>query len=306
MKEKSRGLTAVSIPANVLLNILVGGFALICVLPFVFVTIVSFTDEASLAANGYSFIPGKLSLAAYRYIMETGDQLATSFLVSVLVTVIGTVLAVGINGMYAYVISRKQFKLRNSLTFIALFTMLFSGGLVPYYVVCTQVLHLRDSLLALILPLAGNAYWILILRTFFATQVPESMIESAKIDGAGEVRIFFKIVAPVALPALATIALFACLAYWNDWWNAMLFISDAPSLTPLQYLLIKIERNLQFMMNNSSMATGHSVRQALYSSMPMETMRMAMVVLATLPIACAYPFFQRFFVQGLTIGSIKG
>jgi len=183
--------------------------------------------------------------------------------------------------------------------------MLFSGGLVPYYIVCTQVMHINNTIFALILPLLVNAYWILILRTFFQTQVPDSIVESAKMDGAGEFTTFFRVVFPLALPGLATIALFACLGYWNDWWNGMLFIIDSPDLTPLQYMLIMIERNMEFLLNNASQITGDQ-KMAIYQTMPLESVRMAMIVLVTVPIVMAYPFFQRFFIRGLTIGAVKG
>jgi len=305
MKKRTFAINRVSTPANAVLHLIVGAAAVACVFPFVFVVALSLTDNDALARDGYRLIPGQWSFEAYRYVFQTGDQLLQSFLLTALVTVVGTVTAVVVNGMYAYALARRTYRFRKQLAFLAFFTMLFSGGLVPYYIICTQVMHLNDTIFALILPLAVNAYWILILRTFFQTQVPDSVIESARMDGAGEATTFFRIVMPLALPGLATIALFACLGYWNDWWNGMLFITDVPSLTPLQYLLIKIERNMEFLLNNASQIAGEQ-KLAIYRTMPLETVRMAMIVLVTLPIILAYPFFQRYFVRGLTIGAVKG
>lgn len=289
----------------VFLNLIVGAFAVACAFPFLFVISISFTENSALATDGYRLIPKAFSLEAYSYVFQTGEQLGRSFLLTVFVTIVGTVGAVLVNGMYAYALARKTYRFRRQLSFIAFFTMLFSGGLVPYYIVCTQVMHINNTIFALILPLLVNAYWILILRTFFQTQVPDSIVESAKMDGAGEFTTFFRVVFPLALPGLATIALFACLGYWNDWWNGMLFIIDSPELTPLQYMLIMIERNMEFLLNNASQITGDQ-KMAIYQTMPLESVRMAMIVLVTVPIVMAYPFFQRFFIRGLTIGAVKG
>jgi putative aldouronate transport system permease protein len=180
--------------------------------------------------------------------------------------------------------------------------MLFNGGLVANYFVISKVLMLKNTIWVLILPLALNSFNIIVLRTFFNTSIPESVVESAKIDGASELRLFFQIVIPMALPGLATIGLFLTLAYWNDWFNAMLYIDDN-SIIPLQYLLIKIESNMEFFINNATVMGIDGVEMAL--NLPKESTKMAIVVIATLPIIFAYPFFQRYFVKGLTIGAVK-
>jgi putative aldouronate transport system permease protein len=179
--------------------------------------------------------------------------------------------------------------------------MLFNGGLVPSYIVTTRLLGLENSVWALILPLAVNAFYIMIMRTFFSTMIPDAIVESGKIDGAGEFGIFFRLIVPLALPGLATIALFSTLGYWNDWFNALLYIDD-PSLVPLQSMLMRIENSMQFILANSN---NTSLGVGVLQSMPQDTSRMAMVVLATGPIVLAYPFFQRYFVQGLTVGAVK-
>ncbi|MCG7408089.1 carbohydrate ABC transporter permease [Paenibacillus sp. ACRRX] len=301
--KKHRDAHHLSPGLNVLFNIIAGGFALLCVFPFIFVIIISLTSEASLNKNGYAFWPEEWSFAAYEYIFKAGDQLLRSYGVTIMITIVGTLISLIVIALYAYAISRKNFTYRNFFSFIAFFTMLFNGGLVPTYMVVTQVLHLKDTVWALILPLIMNAFYVLILRTFYNTTVPDAIIESAKIDGAGELRAFFTIVLPISLPGIATIGLFATLGFWNDWFNALLYI-DNPALVPLQSMLMRIENSMQFLLSNAQLSTsGQSLE--LLRTLPQEATRMALVVLATVPIACAYPFFQRYFVQGLTIGAVK-
>ncbi|MEK3731067.1 MULTISPECIES: carbohydrate ABC transporter permease [Paenibacillus] len=286
---------------NIVFNLIAGIFAFLCVFPFLFVTIISFTDETTLARNGYQIWPEQWSLEAYRYVFQTGDALLRSYGVTIFVTVVGTLLSLFIISLYAYAISRKSFRYRNFFSFFAFFTMLFNGGLVPTYIVATQLLGLKDSIWALILPLALNAFYIMILRTFYSTSVPDAIIESGKIDGASEFKIFYKLVLPLSLPGLATIGLFSTLGYWNDWFNALLYIDD-PNLVPLQSMLMRIETSMQFILQNSH---NSSLSMQALQSLPQDTSRMAMVVLATGPIILAYPFFQRYFIQGLTIGAVK-
>jgi putative aldouronate transport system permease protein len=301
LTQKDRDFHQLSKPWNVLFNLIAGIFAFLCVFPFLFVVIISFTDEGVLARDGYRLIPAKWSLGAYRYVFESGDMLLRSYGVTILVTVLGTLVSLLFISFYAYAISRKSFRYRNFFSFFAFFTMLFNGGLVPTYIVVTQLLHLKDTIWALVLPLAVNAFYIMILRTFYTTSVPDAIIESGKIDGAGEFRIFLTLVLPLSLPGLATIALFSTLGYWNDWFNALLYI-DNPNLVPLQSMLMRIETSMQFLLQNSQ---NSSLSIEALRSMPQDTSRMAMVVLATGPIIFAYPFFQRYFIQGLTVGAVK-
>lgn len=288
---------------NGLLHLIAGGFALACVFPFLFVVIISFTDEHTLALNGYRIFPDKWSADAYTYMFKTGDQLLRSYGVTIFVTVVGTLLTVVLTTLYAYALSRRSFKYRKFFSLFAFFTMLFGGGLVPTYIVVAQMLHLKDTIWALILPMSLNAFNIIVLRTFLQTMVPEPIIESGKIDGAGEFRILLQLVVPISLPGIATIALFSTLGYWNDWFNALLYI-DSNSLVPLQSLMMRIYNNMQFIIQNSALLNSGQGKEML-RSLPQETSRMAMVVLATGPIVLAYPFFQRYFVQGLTIGAVK-
>ena len=294
-KAYNEGFTGIT---NIIANIILAVFAIACVFPFIFVIIISLTSEQSLLEHGYSIFPKEWSFEAYKYLFQSGGALAQSYMVTILVTVLGTIINVSMVSTYAYAISRKGFKYRRQFTFLVFFTMLFGGGMVPSYIVMTQVLGLKNTIWALILPLAFNSFNIIVMRTFFQKSVPDSIIESARIDGASEFRIFIKIVIPLALPGIATIALFSTLAYWNDWFNAMLYI-DYQNLVPLQHMLMKIEKNMEFIRQNA-MLSGE-----VMNALPQESVRMAMVVISTLPIACTYPFFQKYFISGLTIGGVK-
>lgn len=287
--------------ANVVISILLGVLAFTCIFPFIYVIIISFTNEESIVRNGFELIPKEWSIDAYKYLWSMKETLFRSYGVTILITILGTIISVFMITFYAYAISRPQFKYRRFFTFLAFFTMLFSGGLVPTYIVVTQFLHLKNSIWALILPLAMNAFYIIIMRTFFLKSVSESILESARMDGASEWRIFFKIIFPLSLPGIATIALFSTLGYWNDWFAALLYI-DNPNLVPLQALLMKIEANLEFMRKNMDVAI---LQKSLFDTIPQESAKMAMVVIATLPIAVSYPFFQKYFISGLTIGGVK-
>ncbi len=287
---------------NVLFNVILTILSLLSVVPFIFVIIISLTDEQSLAMNGYRFIPEKWSLYAYSYIIEAGENIIRSYGVTILVTVVGTLIGLLLTGTYAYALSRKTYAYKSFFTKVITVPMLFSGGMIANYLIVTKVLMLKDTVWALILPLAMNSFNVIVLRTFFKTSIPDSVVESAKIDGASEWRLFFSIVIPMALPGLATIGLFLTLGYWNDWFNAMMYI-DNQNWIPLQYLLIKIESSIDWLASNKAMMGVDGIRVA--ANMPKETIKMAIVVISTLPIIFAYPFFQRYFVNGLTVGAVK-
>lgn len=305
---KKKKITNVSVRSfnptvNVIFNIVIAIFALSCVLPFFFVIMISLTSETSLAEVGYRFWPQEFSTAAYSYIFagKMSGKIFQAFGVTVMVTVLGTIINSTMTSLYAYVISRSNFPFRRFFTVFALMTMLFTPGMVATYLIVTNMLFLKDTIWALILPTALGPFNILVMRTFFIKTVPDSIIESARIDGATEMRIFTKIVLPLAVPGIATISLFAALGYWNDWFNALLYIQK-DSLVPLQYLLMKIQNNLDFLAKNSGM--GAQIQGGL-AALPSESARMAIVVISTLPIALTYPFFQKYFVGGLSIGGVK-
>ena len=299
-KEEDRinKFNAISKPTNILLNGLFAILAALCIVPFLFVVIISLTSEESLQLNGYKFWPEEWSLEAYKYIFTSGSNILNAYGV----TIVGTLLGLIIMTTYAYALSRKSFAYKKFFTKLIFIPMLFSGGIVASYLVVTRFLNLKNNILALILPICVSSFHIIILRTFFKTTVPDAIIESAKIDGASELVLFLKIVLPISLPAITTIALFLTLGFWNDWFNAMLYI-DKNSLIPLQYLLIKIETSIEFLTNNSASLGTTAVEQA--AKIPRDTVRMAIVVISTLPIILAYPFFQKYFVSGLTVGAVK-
>lgn len=301
-EDHSNKFNSISKKTNMILNVLFGILAALCIVPFLFVLIISLTSESSLQANGYRFWPEEWSLEAYKYIFESGSNIIRAYGVTIVVTITGTILGLIIMTTYAYALSRKNFAYRKFFTKLIFIPMLFSGGMVSSYLVVTRFLGLKNNILALILPICVSSFHIIILRTFFKTTVPDAIIESAKIDGASEFLLFLRIVLPISLPAIATIALFLTLGFWNDWFNAMLYI-DKNSLIPLQYLLIKLETSIEFLVNNSQ-SVGLNATEAV-SKMPKETVKMAIVVITTLPIIFAYPFFQKYFVSGLTVGAVK-
>ncbi|KXT74819.1 Multiple sugar ABC transporter, membrane-spanning permease protein MsmG [Streptococcus sp. DD10] len=278
-----------------------GLVAVACVLPFIFVIIISITDEQSLAINGYSFFPAKFGVDGFVFLGQFKDKILQSLFITFFVTIVGTFCNVFITTTYAYAISRSTFKYRRFFTIFALLSMLFSAGLVPGYIVVTQLLHLGDTVGALIIPMLLNPFNIILMRSFFKRTIPEAILESARIDGASETRIFFQICLPLSLPGVATISLFTALGFWNDWFNALLYIKS-DNLYPLQYLLMQIQSNMDYI--SKSVGQSSQLVGAL-QSLPRETGRMAMVVVATIPIAILYPFFQRYFVKGLTIGGVK-
>jgi len=295
-------LGAVSVPTEIILHILVGLFAFICILPFIFTVIISFSSEASIREVGYYFIPIEWSLKAYDTVFDLGLQLYRSFFNSVFVSVAGTAISVLICILYSYVLYRRDYKYKKFFMFFSFFTMLFGGGLAPTYMVCKNLLGLNNNYAALIVPLLVSPFNFIVMRTFFRNAVPEALIESASIDGSGEYRTLFQIIVPISLPGIATIALLNMLAYWNEWFLSLLYIRDN-ELIPLQYMLMRTQQQVEFMVNNSG-KTGPELSEAI-RNLPTDSFRMALVVIIVVPIAFAYPFFQRYIISGLTIGAVK-
>ncbi|MFC5631161.1 MULTISPECIES: carbohydrate ABC transporter permease [Streptococcus] len=295
------GIHSFSTKTDWIFSVLVGILSFSCILPFIFVIIISLTDEKSLNLNGYSFWPADFSSSGYEYLMTLKDEILQALFITMFITVVGTTVNVFFTSLYAYAISRKDFKYRRFFTMMALITMLFGAGTIPTYIIMTSFLNLKDTVAALILPMMLSPFNIMVMRTFFKKTIPDSLIESARIDGAGELKIFFKICLPLALPGIATISLFTALAFWNDWYNALLYI-QSDNLVPLQYLLMKIQSNIDYLAQNAGAGANLA---SVAASVPREATRMAIVVVSTLPIACLYPFFQRYFVKGLTIGGVK-
>ncbi len=276
--------------------------AIICLYPLALVIGISFSSEQSIATHGFKLVPAQTSLTAYRFVLRESDAIIRAYVITIIVTGLGTVFSTLVIALYAYPLSRKDFPQRRLFSFIAFFTMLFSGGLVPWYMVCVQLLHLKNTIWALILPYTMNAWYVLIMRTFYKTNVPDSIIESARIDGAGEYTIFFRIIISLAKPGLATIALFNTIVFWNDWWLPLMLVND-PAWFNLQYLMYRVQMNIQYlstMAGSTSGVTGEILRR-----LPSRTAQMAMAILSIGPIVLAYPFFQKYFVKGITIGSLK-
>ena len=280
-----------------------GLVALVCLVPFIMVLSGSFSSESAIANNGFSLLPQDFSLEAYKTIFKEPIVVIRAYATTIGLTLAGTVLGLLLQTMTAYVLSRKDFDWRNKFSFFFYFTTLFSGGLVPYYLLITKTLGWKNSYLALLFPLLFSVYNLLIM-TSYIMNLPDSLIEAAKIDGCGEVRILFQIVMPLIKPALATVGLFIALAYWNDWYNAMLYV-DKEEMYPLQYFLYQQVNNIE---TYKKMIANNAVSSAVVNAMslPTQTLKMALTIVVTGPIVLAYPFVQRYFVQGITIGAVKG
>ena len=293
-------LNRISIRANVIINIIFIILSLLSIIPFLLVLSVSFSNESIILNEGYRLIPKEFSLDAYKFLLADIDQIGRSYLVTITVTVVGTLISLVLVALYAYPLYRKDFHYRRFFSMFLFITMLFNGGLVPFYILYTQFLHVKDSIIALILPYLLNPFFVIVMRTFFTSTIPEALIESAKIDGAKELLILRKIVFPVSLPAFATIGLLTTLVYWNDWFMSLLFISKSNNIT-IQFYMYKIILNIQFLLNNPTVSGAASM-----TKLPGETARMAMAIVGVGPIVLAYPFFQKYFIKGLTIGAVKG
>lgn len=292
----------ISTTTNILLNAVFIVYALMCLYPMALVIGTSFAEETYLNTVGYKVFPEVVSFDAYKYILANIQPILRAYAVTICVTIVGTVVSTVVIALYAYVISRNEFRYKKFFTFYLFFTMLFNGGMVPWYIVCTQVLDINNTYIALVWPALMSAWYVMIMRTFFTTGVPNGIVESARIDGAGEFMIFVRIVAPVSIPGIATVALFQMVYYWNDWYLPFMLTSD-PEYANIQLYLKRILNNLQEILNSPGVAAQSGDALA---KIPREGARMAICALAIGPIVLAYPFFQRFFVSGLTVGSIKG
>ena len=272
--------------------------SLAAILPFVLLVIASFTDNAVAVSEGFSFWPTKWSTNAYEYIVNERATLLRAYGITILVTLIGTSVGLMISSMLAYTLSNDELPGRKVLTFFVVLTMLFNGGLVPTYLIYTNVFHIKDTLLALIVPsLLMSGFNVVLIRNYFATGVPKSLYEAARIDGAGEIYIFARIALPLSKPILATVGLLMGIAYWNDWQNGLYYLNDT-KLYSIQNILNRINENISFIASNST--SGVKI-----ADLPTNTIRMAIAVVGILPIVCIYPFFQEYFVKGIAVGAVK-
>jgi len=289
---------------NFLFNLMFLILALACFLPIIFIFIISITDNNIIRSEGYQILvtARTFSGSAYEYLWGQRQTILNALWVSVYVTALGTILGVMLTSLMGYVLSRTEHKLNNFLTILVFIPMVFGGGMTASYVINSQVLHLSDTMWILILPLAVSSFNVTIARTFFRTTIPDGIIESAKIDGASQWTVFFRIILPISKPVLATIGLFLAFGYWNDWFQAKLYIQN-DSLKSLQAMLDSMQKNLEYLTKNPSASASIT---DLKRNMPQESVRMAIAFVVAVPIACVYPFFQKYFISGLTVGAVKG
>lgn len=292
----------ISMKASVLVNVVLMLLALTCILPLLLLVTSSFATETSLMENGYSFWPSQWGLDAYQYLWHSRGQILTAYKMTVLSTLCGTVLNVSITALLAYPLSRPNLVGRNVFSFLVFFTLLFNGGMIPSYMMWTQTFHIKDTFWALILPnLLMNGFGVIVMRTYFVANIPNEIIEAARIDGAGELRTLLEIVLPLSKPILATIALMSGLAYWNDWMNGLYYLVKRTDLYTIQNLLNRLIASADFISNNaanSALTAGITI--------PSVGIRMAIAVIALLPVMLIYPFLQKGFVKGIVIGGVKG
>lgn len=295
---QTRGEKRFTIFAEVAIIILV----ILSIAPILLIFIASFTQENELIANGYSFFPKALSLDAYSYLISESKTIFKAYGVSILVTAVGTLLGVLITAMLAYPLSRSDFKYGKIISFLVLFTMLFSGGIAPAYIMWTRIFHIKDSIFALMIPnYLMNAFNVFLMTNYYRNNVPSALIESAQIDGAKELKIFFKIILPLSTPAIATIGIFTGIAYWNDWINGLYYITK-PQYYGIQNLLVRMMDNIQYL---KSGAAGSAIG-AVAVQLPSNAVRMALAVIGVLPIVIIFPFMQKYFIKGVVVGAVKG
>jgi putative aldouronate transport system permease protein len=286
---------------QIMLNMIMILLTFICVMPFVLLVASSLTSEKALMVNGYNFFPKEFSAESYKYLISHGQAILRGYGITVLATVAGTLCSISITLLLAYPLSRKEMIFRPLFSFIVFFTMLFNGGLVPTYLMYTGIFHIKNTLFALIVPnLLMNAFFVIMMRSFFSSNIADSLIEAARIDGAGEYRILWSIVIPLSKPMITTLMLMVGLNYWNDWLNGLYYLTD-PSLFSIQNILNRMLSDIQFLSSGSSLVSNLSA-----ATLPSIGIRMAIAVIGILPVLVLYPFFQKNFVKGIVIGGVKG
>lgn len=287
---------------QVIANIFMFLLMLFCLFPFVLLVVSSFTDESILIRNGYSLFPEKFSLESYAYMFQKIDTILRAYSITVIVTVVGTVSSLLLTILLAYPLSRRDLPHRGKFAFFVFFTMLFNGGLVPTYIMWTRYLNIDNTIWALIIPaLLLNAFYVIMMRTYFATTIPDEVIEAGRMDGAGEFRILFRIVLPMSLPMVATLSLLIGINYWNDWRNGLYYLTDQ-SLFSVQNMLNTMLQDVRFLASGGAGSNASEIA----ATMPSVGIKMAIAVVGALPIMVVYPFFQRYFVKGITVGAVKG
>ena len=285
-----------SLAGNILMSIL----SVLAIAPFVLLIIASFTDEGATLRNGYSYIPEKWSLAAYEYIATQWHMIGRAYLVTIVVTIMGTFIHITISAMLGYVLSIKELPARRVILFALTFTMLFNGGLTSTYIMYTQVFNIKNTIFGLLVPgLLMNAYNVMMFRNYFEHSIPPSLMEAAKIDGATEMQVFRKLIIPLSLPMIATVGLMVALMYWNDWMNGIYYLSTNSPLQSIQTILNRVNENIKFLQQNN---IGIKVSEG---DLPSATIRMAIATIGIVPILGLYPIFQRWFIKGMMVGAVK-
>lgn len=283
-----------------LMHIFMIALTLCCVLPFLLMVMASFTEEATLIKNGYSFFPEKFSLETYNYIFKSAKTIFGGYFMTIIVTVIGTLCNLTLTILFAYPLSRRDLPFRGGISFFLFFTMLFNGGLVPTYMMYANTFHIKNTIWALIVPgLMMNAFYVIMMRSFFTASIPESLIEAAKLDGASELKVLTQVIIPLSKPMIVTLVLMVGLNYWNDWMNGLYYVSDQ-SLNTIQMILNNMINNINFLSKNASLFGATKV------ALPTVGIRMGIAVIAVLPVMIIYPFLQKYFVKGIVVGGVKG
>ena len=279
-------------------------WGMLCFLPFLLVVMNSFTSESNIMATGYSFWPGELTLQAYDTCLENPERIGYAYRNTICASVIGTLLGVTMSTMTGYVLHRRDFPWRNQVSFFFYFTTLFNGGLVPWYLMCTRYLGFKNNYVALVVPMLFSVWQMMLAKNNFRSGIPFEIIESAKVDGANDFTIYYKLVIPLAKPLLATLSLFAALTFWNDWYNCMLFMNKE-HMKNLQYFLHEMLSSIQALQELVAMGKVNLLNEEA-TNLPQQSMKMAMTCITTGPILLLYPFVQKYFVKGLTVGAVKG
>ena len=284
-----------------LINLFLAVLAFFCIMPFILLITSSFTEEYTLVRDGYSFFPKTLSLASYQYIFSGSSKILRGYGMTVIVTAIGTLTNILMTTLLAYPLAQRTLPGRNAISFYVFFTMLFNGGIVPQYMLWSNFFHIKNTIFALLVPnLLMGAFYIIMMRSYFTSNIPEALGEAARIDGAGEFRILFKIVMPISKPMVATLGLMAGLAYWNDWINGLYYITNEKMFT-MQNILNRMLQDAQFLTTGGALNVGDLIRNT-----PLNGIKMAIAVVGVIPILIIYPFIQKYLVQGITVGAVKG
>lgn len=287
---------------RLIVTIILGLFSIVALFPMILLVVASFTDENELITHGYQILPKKLSLEAYTYMVKQASTIVRAYLVTIGTTVVGTALSILLTTSIAYPMARKNFKYRNALSFFVYFTMLFNGGLVPQYIMWTNLFHIKNTYFALVIPnLLMTAFNIFLVRNYYSNSLPDALFEAAQLDGASEMGIFTKVVFPLSKPVVATVGLFVALAYWNSWTNALYYVTD-PKYFGIQNLLMRIMKNIEYLRTGAAelSAEGQAV------SLPGNSIRMALAFVGILPIVIIYPMLQKYFIKGVVVGAVKG